>query len=267
MLGIMSTAAKPAAGTTATTTVTLTSGGRQIRVPITVPAGPTRWRVVLPVIRSITDHVVDSAVARAERAGASISCRTGCAACCRQVVPLAHVEADLLRSRIQQMPKPRRTTVIARFADGRRRLAQAGLLEAMRRPDRVPSTEWQALALQYLALRIDCPFLDRELCSIYPDRPLACREYLVTTPAQHCWQPTAATVACVPLTVKPCNALMRAARVDADGPAWTPLILAHGPDAHPVDPQPRPGPELVQSFLNDLRSAAAPDPSASGDPA
>jgi Fe-S-cluster containining protein len=31
-----------------------------------------------------------------------------------------------------------------------------------------------------------CAFLENGECSIYPDRPLICREYVVTTPAEHC---------------------------------------------------------------------------------
>jgi Fe-S-cluster containining protein len=34
-----------------------------------------------------------------------------------------------------------------------------------------------------------CPFLEDESCSIHPDRPLVCREYLVTSPAELCAGP------------------------------------------------------------------------------
>ncbi|HEY4330425.1 MAG TPA: YkgJ family cysteine cluster protein, partial [Phycisphaerae bacterium] len=39
---------------------------------------------------------------------------------------------------------------------------------------------------KYFDLRIACPFLENELCSIYTDRPLVCREYQVTSPVSHC---------------------------------------------------------------------------------
>src|SRR4030095_5401661 len=38
----------------------------------------------------------------------------------------------------------------------------------------------------YYALRHPCPFLEEEMCSIYEARPAACRELLVTSPAQLC---------------------------------------------------------------------------------
>lgn len=39
---------------------------------------------------------------------------------------------------------------------------------------------------EYYALRVSCPFLEDELCSIYEERPAACRELLVTSPAAWC---------------------------------------------------------------------------------
>ncbi|MEZ5279133.1 MAG: hypothetical protein R2770_01565 [Acidimicrobiales bacterium] len=36
---------------------------------------------------------------------------------------------------------------------------------------------------------VACPLLDDGVCSIRPDRPLACREYLVTSDPKHCAPP------------------------------------------------------------------------------
>jgi Fe-S-cluster containining protein len=249
----MDTMAKPASEAVATTTVTLTSDGRRLRIPVSVAAGPTRWRVVLPLLQSITNQIVDAAVGEAESAGRRVSCQKGCTACCRHAVPLAHVEADLLRSLIQRMPPARRATVLARFADARRRLANAGMLEPMEHPDRVPPGEWRALGIRYFALGIACPFLEDEACSIYADRPLACREYLVTSPAENCSHPDGQNVDGVRLGMKPSVALLEAARPASDGPTWTPLILAsQANDGRPTEPEPRPGPELVKSFFHHL---------------
>jgi len=249
----------PASEVMATTTVTLTSGDWRLRIPVSVPAGPTRWRVVLPLLQSITNQVVDAAVGEAESAGRRVSCQKGCGACCRQAVPVAHVEAALVRSLIQRMPVARRKTVLARFADARRRLAEAGMLDVMEHPDRVPAGEWRALGLRYFALGIACPFLEDESCSIHADRPLACREYLVTSPAEHCSRPTGEHVDCISLRMKPSVALVEAARPGPGGAAWTPLILAAGAvGGRPAEPEPRPGPEMVKSFFHHLGRGGPP---------
>jgi Fe-S-cluster containining protein len=39
---------------------------------------------------------------------------------------------------------------------------------------------------RYWSLKIACPFLEDESCSIYADRPMICREYHVTTPVGYC---------------------------------------------------------------------------------
>ncbi len=44
-------------------------------------------------------------------------------------------------------------------------------------------------ARRYFHLGIACPFLEDESCSIHADRPISCREYLVTSPAVNCADP------------------------------------------------------------------------------
>jgi Fe-S-cluster containining protein len=49
-----------------------------------------------------------------------------------------------------------------------------------------PAEEFHAVAGEYFRLQLACPFLEDEACSIHPDRPFACREYLVTSDPAHC---------------------------------------------------------------------------------
>src|SRR5262249_42347869 len=164
-----------------------------------VPAGPTRLRVLLPMAQSLTDHMVGAAVKRAEQQGQKVSCQKGCGACCRQLVPIAEEEARHLRDLVEALPEPRRTEVRSRFREARRRLDEAGLLEKLRHPEECDRGDSRSLALTYFAQGIPCPFLEEGSCSIYRDRPLVCREYLVTSPAPNCSRPTPETVHCVPL--------------------------------------------------------------------
>ena len=45
---------------------------------------------------------------------------------------------------------------------------------------------WCDVSARYFAAQIPCPLLEDERCSVYEERPLVCREYLVTTPAERC---------------------------------------------------------------------------------
>src|SRR5262249_10375841 len=48
--------------------------------------------------------------------------------------------------------------------------------------------------------------------SIHEARPLACREYLVTSPAEHCSNPSAATIKKIDLLLKPSRTLRQFVR-------------------------------------------------------
>lgn len=233
--------------------VTLAGAEWQLRVKMTVPTGPVRLSEMLPMVREFADAVVGSAAKGVEAQGQKISCKVGCGACCRQLVPIAEVEARRLRELIEALPEPRRAAIRSRFSAARRRLEKAGLLEKLHHPDGWSNGEGRSLGLRYFQQGIPCPFLEDESCFIYAERPMACREYLVTSPAENCARPTAETVDCVNLPLKAWTAV---ARFDDVPPSarfirWVPLILApKWAEAHPNEPAPRPGPDLLRQFFD-----------------
>jgi Fe-S-cluster containining protein len=232
--------------------VTLTIGieifGERVTDDYEVPAGRVRPRRLLPVVRALAETVVDRSIRRAESEGRTISCRAGCGACCRQLVPISRTEAHGIRELVESLPEPRRADVEARFSDARRRLEQVGLLERLLDP---PSDEEGrfALATDYFAAGIPCPFLEDESCSIHPERPVVCREYLVTSPAEHCAEPSPETVAPVHVSSAVSE---RIHRMEAPSPdaRWVPLALAPAWSAeHPEEPASRTAPELLGALL------------------
>lgn len=236
-----------------TARVTLGSEEWQLRVKITVPTGPTRLSELLPMIREFDDAVVDSAMMQVEADGGKISCKAGCGACCRQLVPIAEAEAHHIRQLIEALSEPRRTQVRARFAEARERLEAAGLLERLRHREEWSDGEDRSLGLWYFQQGIACPFLEDESCSIHPERPLTCREYLVTSPSERCAVPSPETVDCVKLPLKVWNAVARFDEVPRSARfiRWVPLILAsEWVEAHSDEPAPRPGPDLLRQFFD-----------------
>jgi Fe-S-cluster containining protein len=243
---------------TVTAQVSLSSPDWQMRVEVTVPTGPTRLRQMLPLVQSLADQVVACGEQGARDEGQRISCKAGCGACCRQLVPIAEVEARHVRDLIEAMPEPRRTTIRARFAEAYRRLQASGILEKLVQRESWEEGEGRTIGLEYFAQGIACPFLQDESCSIYADRPVSCREYLVTSPAENCRQPSAETVHMVRMPMKVWTAL---ARFDAPPPGarflrWVPLILAPAwAESAPEEPAARPGPELLRQLFDLLTSA------------
>jgi Fe-S-cluster containining protein len=242
-----------------TATIELSIADRVVRLETPAPTAPVRPIQLLPLFQSLSDAFVGLAVRSVEEEGEKISCKKGCGACCRQLVPISATEARRIRDLVNEMPEPRRSQIVARFEAARRRLDEAGLLGRLMEPDKITEDETRSLGLDYFSKGIPCPFLEDESCSIHADRPIACREYLVTTPAENCAHPTAETVHCVKMTVMASSALRRMTMRGPEDDTWVPLILAPSwAEAHPEDSRPRPGTELVREFFSYLTGKDLP---------
>src|SRR4051812_22701427 len=169
-------------------TVELTVNGRRIDLQVSVPAGPGPPRELLPLYRGLAEHLTARAVDAAKAAGHTVSCRKGCGACCRQLVPVSALEARELARVIEQTAEPRRTVLRERFAAARRRLETDApdLLAALLRCEELSPPQIAALGHHYFRLGLACPFLEDESCSIYEHRPVDCRQYLVVSPPEYC---------------------------------------------------------------------------------
>ncbi len=238
---------------TSTFRVDLTVGGREIHAELTVPTRPVRPRELLPLLQALASGIVDLAEKASEDAGAPISCRKGCGACCRQLVPVSESEARGLRTLLDALPEPRRHEIQGRFLEAWQRLREAGLLEELSRRRTRTLQELQDLGTRYFRLGLACPFLEEESCSIHPDRPIRCREYLVTSPAEHCADPGPETIRKVPIPLEVWQAAARYDQLQGQPLPWLPLVLAPAwVDAHPEEAPPRPGNELLREFLERL---------------
>jgi Fe-S-cluster containining protein len=246
---------------TVTAQMVLTLSGVRVGVEITVPTRAVGLGELLPTFGSLAGTIVDQAERVEVAEGRAVSCRKGCGACCRQLVPIAEVEARRLRDLVEALPEPRRSEVLARFAEAGRRLEEAGLRDPILHREHLTRDQARSIGMDYFRLGIPCPFLEDESCSIHEVRPIACREYLVTTPAEHCARPSAESVRCVPLPGKASEALRKVGATS--GAPWVPLSLAlDWVKDHPDNPPPRPGPEWVDEFIKHLVGREIPPPPA-----
>ena len=161
-----------------------------VKMPVEVPSGFVPITSIVPVMRQVGEEALALERARALEAGETVSCRMGCAACCRPLVPLSPPEAFALRDTVRALPALERQRIEAKFEAARVRLEQAGLwsrlndiAEAQRQ---LTDEDVEQTNRSYYALRMPCPFLENEACSIYQDRPAACRELVVVSPAELC---------------------------------------------------------------------------------
>lgn len=241
---------------TVTINTTINFAGGSMKVQMSVPAGPTRPIELLPILRSLTDGFVSAAVEQAAQNGQTVSCCKGCGACCRQIVPLSETEARKVHDLVAALPEPRRSEILSRFAAARQRLEEAGLVEMLLAPERAEPEQIKTLILNYFRLGVPCPFLEEESCSIHPDRPVPCREYLVVSPAENCARLNPDTVRPLKIPLEVSKALRRFDADEGQRPnRWVPLTLAlEWAEAHPDESPPRPGPELLKEAFDRLTS-------------
>jgi len=158
------------------------------------PTGPAKVLEMLPLARGISEGITAVAIGRALSQGGNVSCRAGCGACCSQLVPIAPAEAVRLTEVVEAMPEGRGKAVRKRFELSVRRMRAAGLVDrsappcraALRASPRAGKSLWEDASRRYFDARIPCPFLEEASCSVYPERPMVCREYNVTTPPSMC---------------------------------------------------------------------------------
>lgn len=257
----MPEASAGAAGSTVKAGFSLPIQGAVLQGTVQVPAGKTTLTQLLPIIQNIDNVIVATVSSEAKSAGREVSCRAGCGACCRQMVPLNIFEAEALTEWFQTLPADRQAELAGRFHRALTTLRDAGIIDRILKSERLleegPLTQ---LAIDYFHVGVPCPFLENESCSIHPIRPLVCREYLVVSPPELCKDPSVNDVNGVQLPVKLSDALhLFAQTLTGDVRGWIPLVFlmawAEG-GARPGDHVTGTGEELLQRFLNQAADLA-----------
>jgi Fe-S-cluster containining protein len=188
---------------------------REIRAPReAIRTGPTRYRRVLRsgltveladlpatmtladlagVARQLSDRVMSDFVAAEAARGRRARCQRRCDACCHYAVGLGVCEAAALADWIRALPTRPQAVLRQRLTDAAGPVA-AALGRGGDCPEALPTRE--AMALMADLPPRPCAFLHQGLCSIYLQRPLACREHVALIGQRPCrrWGGAAAEV-------------------------------------------------------------------------
>src|ERR1039458_6815857 len=134
-------------------------GDGEFKATAIVPAGQTNLTQILPVLQSLDSSLIDGVTAQLAASGLKVSCKAGCGACCRQMVPLTIFEAEALAAWIRTLPESRQRELASRFHEALFKIAAAGLIDPMANERWLAETESaRQLALDYLYQRVPCPF-------------------------------------------------------------------------------------------------------------
>lgn len=211
--------------------VSLQTPSGAVTTAVGVPTSFVPITAILPLMRSLGEEAQALEQRRLLETGLTVSCQKGCAACCRMLVPISAPEAFALVNVIERSERDERTRLLARLELANQHLAKAGLLKQLialsESTHPVTDEAIEPLNRAYYALRMPCPFLDNEVCSIYEDRPAACRELAVTSPAIDCQDMTNAGIQAVPVAVRISTTLsLLWAELTGTAPRLIPLPLS-----------------------------------------
>jgi Fe-S-cluster containining protein len=246
--------------------VVLKVSGVPLDLEMTVPTNPIKPHRMLPIFHQMANSFADIGVRAAEQDGKSISCRAGCGACCRQPVPISEIEAYQIVELVESMEEPRRSEVKERFKAAYGHFEDLGWFDEIRteylRKNKKPSEITKGLAIvhDYFGQGVPCPFLENESCSIHLQRPVSCREYLVTSSPEHCASLDGKNIEMVTLPVKPTNSLKKLGRT-REGEKAGQLVLIQAlryVDEHPEQFAEKNGEAWMADFFGALTGDAAP---------
>jgi Fe-S-cluster containining protein len=162
--------------------------GEPIHFHISVEQRQAKLSEIIPLARQLSEKLSLSVTDKLHRNGISVTCHKGCSACCSYLVPLSVPEAFRLREEVLAMPQEQAGTILRSFLDSARKIIDSKFHEHNVNDlshTNIP-VQKNLLSKWYAELNLTCPFLSDGICTTYEQRPIACREHLVTGSASLC---------------------------------------------------------------------------------
>jgi len=160
-------------------TISLYGIQKSVSIQLTNPF--SRLSDLVPLARALCGNMMSETVERCRMMGTKISCGKGCSACCSYQVPLSIPEVIHLYEDIESLPVDQSSKFWRNSLAAARNLLKDSSVEPLN-----GCASDGHVGESYPSKQVSCPLLENDLCAIYAQRPLACREYLVKTPAHWC---------------------------------------------------------------------------------
>jgi len=164
--------------------------GRSLCFQLDVPDAAFSLSDIVPMASTISDRITGAVIDKFQSDGFQISCKKGCSSCCSYLVPLSIPEVFQLEEIILAKGKSKsrqlmRNCLLAARSILKHKPPEILSCGAGGRPEQGP-VDINAVADWYSNLKIKCPFLLNGTCMVYEQRPLVCREHLVTVLPRLC---------------------------------------------------------------------------------
>ncbi len=162
--------------------------GKKVEFNINVGKSRMKLSDIVPQARTICSKIINISLDNNKKV---IPCHKSCSACCsRNIVPLSVPEAFRLKEDISNTPENHRETIWNNCLQTARLILKQKPPESFtQQPADISQpnpADLNLLSDWYSNLNISCPFLHEDLCTIYEQRPLACREHFIAGSATAC---------------------------------------------------------------------------------
>ncbi len=163
----------------------------KISIQIGIGKGRARLADIVPLARTICSKINDVVIKNIQNNGEQIPCYKGCSACCKRcLVPLSVPEAFRLKDEIDQAQAHKRHSIRRNCLIASRHLVthkttKKFVHQSAESPSNNPA-HLNLISDWYSSLKLTCPFLSQDICTIYEQRPLACREHFIIGSTEGC---------------------------------------------------------------------------------
>jgi len=175
-------------GTSSTFSLELDIFGRNVTIGSKVADREANFAEIVPLARELTDRIVHQTIESLSDEGIEIACGKGCCACCRYLVPLSVPEVFRITGELLDISAEPGSAILESSIEAAKRIIDSraefgGFAEC---PSERGADFVEDVSGWYSGLELDCPLLRNGLCAAYENRPLACREHIVTGSADLC---------------------------------------------------------------------------------
>lgn len=156
---------------------------------VTPPDGEVSFVDILPEIYTIYTKILESTLEEQSSKGIVPSCSNGCDMCCYHLITVSIHEAILLAYIIDNLAAAEKERIKHSFEKILVTLEENNLLKDLidfHTNHFGDKKLISSIQKEYWKLKLGCPFLVGNSCSIYPYRPLICRQYLVSSEPVYC---------------------------------------------------------------------------------
>lgn len=242
--------------------------GEPVRFQINVADRHARLSEIVPFARALSTKLAMIVSDRLGAGGKSVFCCKGCSACCSYLVPLSIPEVFRLRQEVLAMPAEQGKSVLQSCLYAAKKI----LDERPEDSDINESTQTKSqsqisrLSRWYAGLRLPCPFLSNNICISYEQRPIACREHMVTGSAIFCdtqysmpdGDRESSHIVQIPVSVLECLAELTAELEQSNVESvMLPLALPWAQENLERSVQTWPAVMMVEHFIEILKAAAS----------